>query len=113
MEKGEKEKLLVTSNFSFSPSVLKRLVLQTRKNQGLFGKGLSGIELCFLYTALHLHVIYLYVKFEGTSFYTLEVMDKNPKLQFTKGNNSKKRWNRVMVLVQCTPPQCDLSVYEV
>ena len=35
----EKEKLLVMSNFSFSHSVFKRLVLQTRKNQGLFGKG--------------------------------------------------------------------------
>ena len=38
---GEKEQLLVTSNFSFSHSIFKRLVLQTRKNQGLFGKGLS------------------------------------------------------------------------
>ena len=37
----EKEKLLVTSNFSFSCSVFKRLVQQTRKNQGLFGKGLT------------------------------------------------------------------------
>ena len=37
----EKEKLLVTSNFSFSHSVFKRPVLQTRKNQGLFGKGLN------------------------------------------------------------------------
>ena len=37
----EKEKLLVTSNFSFSLSVFKRLVLQTRGNQGLFGKGLT------------------------------------------------------------------------
>ena len=27
------------SNFSFSHSVFKRLILQTRKNQGLFGKG--------------------------------------------------------------------------
>ena len=36
----EKEKLLVASNFSFSHSVFKRPVLQTRKNQGLFGKGL-------------------------------------------------------------------------
>ena len=40
----EKEKLLVTSNFSFSHSVFKRLVLQTRKNQGLFGKGLNDFE---------------------------------------------------------------------
>ena len=35
----DKEKLLVTSNFSFSYSVFKRHVLQTRKKQGLFGKG--------------------------------------------------------------------------
>ena len=34
------EKLLVTNNFSFSHSVFKRIVLQTCKNQGLFGKGL-------------------------------------------------------------------------
>ena len=31
----EKEKLLVTSNLSFSDSDLKRLVQQTRKKQGL------------------------------------------------------------------------------
>ena len=37
----EKEKLLIASNFSFSHSVFKRPVLQTRKNQGLFGKGLN------------------------------------------------------------------------
>ena len=36
----EKEKLLVTSNFSFSHSVFKRHILYTRKNQDLFGKGL-------------------------------------------------------------------------
>ena len=36
-----KEKLLVTSNFSFSHSVFKIFVLETRNNQGLFGKGLS------------------------------------------------------------------------
>ena len=36
----EKEKLLVTSNFSFFHSVFKRLVLQTHKYMGLFGKGL-------------------------------------------------------------------------
>ena len=38
----EKEKLLVTSNFSFSHSVFKRLLLQTRKDQGLFWKGLTN-----------------------------------------------------------------------
>ena len=38
----EKEKLLFTGNFSFSYSVFKHwFVLQTRKNQGLFGKGFT------------------------------------------------------------------------
>ena len=41
-----KEKLLVTSNFSFSHSVFKSLVRQTRKNQGLFGKGLIFAVCC-------------------------------------------------------------------
>ena len=41
----EKEKLLVTLNFSFSHLAFKRLVQQTHKNQGFFGKGL-------IYTAL-------------------------------------------------------------
>ena len=39
-----KEKLLVTSNFSFSHSMFKRLVLQTRQNQGLFWKGLTHYQ---------------------------------------------------------------------
>ena len=37
----EKEKLLVRSNFFFSFSVFKRLVLQKHKNQGLFEKGIE------------------------------------------------------------------------
>ena len=41
----EKEKLFVVSNFSFSRSVFKRFVMQTRKkNQGVFGTGLNGIR---------------------------------------------------------------------
>ena len=46
MEKhcGEKEKLLITSNFSFFISVFERIVMQARKNQGLFGKGLKEIQ---------------------------------------------------------------------
>ena len=40
----EKEKLLVTSNFSFSHSVFKSVLLQSRKNQGLFGKALTTLE---------------------------------------------------------------------
>ena len=55
---GESEKLLVTRNFSFCRSVFKRLVLQTRKNQGLFGKGLT---LYFVFWALSIQQKY-YVK---------------------------------------------------
>ena len=47
----EKEKLLVTGNFSFSRSVFKRPVLQAHKNQGLFGKGLKTRK--FLMAILH------------------------------------------------------------
>ena len=49
----EKEKLLVTSNLSFSYSVFNRLVLQTRRNKGFFGKELSplfSIALLILFT---------------------------------------------------------------
>ena len=39
------EKLLVTSNFSYSHSVFKRLVLKTSKNRGLFVKGLKQLQM--------------------------------------------------------------------
>ena len=41
----EKEKLLVMSNFSFSHSVFKRLLMQTLQNQGLFGKEVRRLPL--------------------------------------------------------------------
>ena len=50
----DKEKLLIMSNFSFCHCVFERRVLQTRKNQGLFGKGLTekrdngGTSMCFV-----------------------------------------------------------------
>ena len=39
----EKEKFLVMNNISFFHNVCKRCVQQTRKNQGLFGKGLNAV----------------------------------------------------------------------
>ena len=41
---GEKEKLLTTNSSIFSHSVFKRLILQTHKNQGFFGKGLTPYQ---------------------------------------------------------------------
>ena len=39
-----KEEMLVTSNFSLSSSVFKRIIKQIRKNKGLFGKGLKALQ---------------------------------------------------------------------
>ena len=59
----EKEKLLVMSNFSFSQSVFKILVLQTRKNKRLFGKGFevdqklpSHSSFCLLFPCFKIHI---------------------------------------------------------
>ena len=41
----QKEKLFVTSNFSCSHNVFKRVLLHTCKNQSLFGKGLNCLFL--------------------------------------------------------------------
>ena len=41
----EKDKLLVTSNLSFSHSVFKRLALMLCKNQALFEKGLNDCQM--------------------------------------------------------------------
>ena len=49
----EKEKLLITSNFSFSHSVFQKLVLQTSQNQGLFGKGLTLIFKYYKHVSLY------------------------------------------------------------
>ena len=45
----------------------------------------DGIELWFSHTALFFNVIYLYVKFEITSFYTLEVMPQKSEVKIYKG----------------------------
>ena len=60
----EKEKLLVTSNISFSHIVFNRLVLQTRKNQGLFGKGLKNFSsetIDWIFTKFHRNVPWIKV----------------------------------------------------
>ena len=59
---AKKEKLLITSNFSFSRNVFKRLVLQTRINQGLFGKGLNcPLQIAFDFKSTYLlFLVYLH-----------------------------------------------------
>ena len=48
----EKEKLLVTSNFSFSHRLFQRLGLQTHTNFGLFGKGWRRLIIIILLSLL-------------------------------------------------------------
>ena len=56
----EKEKLFVTSNFSFSHCVFIRRVGQTCKNQGLFGKGLTYSKIkCMLQFSPKIRVFFL------------------------------------------------------
>ena len=68
----EKEKLPVMSNFSFSHTDFKRLVLQTRKNQGLFGKGFNIIHV--FYTSLYKITSKALICFEGKGKYANKVM---------------------------------------
>ena len=48
----EKENLLATSNLSFSHTVFKRLLMQTRKNLGLFRRGLSSLQTIYPFPTL-------------------------------------------------------------
>ena len=52
----KKEKLLGTSNFSFSYSAFKRLKVQTRKKKGLFGKGLTHYHTMPHFDALKIYI---------------------------------------------------------
>ena len=54
----EKEKLLIMSNFFFSHSVFKRLLLQTRKTQASFVKGLK----CRIVTVVNVKYSNMYFK---------------------------------------------------
>ena len=62
---GKRRTLLITSNFAFSNSVFKRNVLQTHKNQGLFGKGLSATSSIQSFAAIS--YFYLQISLPGIS----------------------------------------------
>ena len=88
----EKEKLLVTSNFSFSHSVFKRFRLQTCKNQGLWGKGLMVSATAMLpdatvkvkgykFTSKRFSTLVLHkadsTSMEGATLHTVLALDQN------------------------------------
>ena len=70
----EKEKLLVTSNFSFYHSVFKRVALQTCKHQGLFGKELRvGIYFVKPFSKIHATKLEKECNYFGTEQVILEL----------------------------------------
>ena len=92
----EKEKLLVTSNFSFFPSVFKRLVQQTHKNKGLFGEGFMCITMAI--ASIHALLEFLFTNTHGgesrdTTTTTMTHIWKNPPTSGKKiFNNSVNTW---------------------
>ena len=60
---------------------------------------IDGIELWLLYIAVHLKVIYLYVKSESTSFYTLEFM---PQTEFKVKNLQRALTTKTDGIELCT-----------
>ena len=57
----EKEKVLVTINFSFSPQCFQKTRNADRKNQGLFGKGLKAFHVIVIILSLLLLVVIVVV----------------------------------------------------
>ena len=62
--------------FSFSHNVFKRFVLQTRKNQGLFGKGLKYIDNLKMYVfanwskfPFYLSLVYFFISYPSLPYY--------------------------------------------
>ena len=53
-----------------------RTKIHSKNLQKAITRQLNEIELWFLHTALLPNVIYMYMKFEDTNFYTLEVMPR-------------------------------------
>ena len=92
------EKLLIMSNFSFSHSVFKSLELQTRKNQGLFGKGLRNMA----------QVFFLSSGSVITTFF------QHSHVFLIQGKNSLKNMVRKMykiVIVRCKIIRCFSHIY--
>ena len=67
-------KFEVTSFYTLE--VMPQTKIHSKNLQRAITRELNEIELWVLHTALLLHVIYLYVKSEVTSFFTLEVMPR-------------------------------------
>jgi len=87
--------------------------LSMKKQRAITLKLGSG-ELWFLCSTLPLIKVYLPIKFHANTFCShWDMFHTKFKYEKTKGNNSKIRRWRVMVLVQCTSPQWDLYTPEV
>ena len=91
----EKDKLLVTINFSFSHSVFKRLILQTRINQGLFRKGLINAPR----TTFLLHRIYPAIFQSRRAWHAQTTIIRGSSLNFRFQRHSKQVIANIFLLV--------------
>ena len=91
----ENEKMLITSNFSFSHSVFKKLVLQTRKNKGLFWKGLTPCneseDLFPLFLCLQIYRKHAQITIIGNDCSSSNLLDSGPKNECSQSLN----WSQV------------------
>ena len=78
--------MLVTSNFSFSHSVFSRLVQQTHKNQGLFGKGLKSLQ--------------------TTNLDLMELVESSKRLENTVGKGEIACYKQFLLFPQCFKKNC-------
>ena len=91
----KKDKLLVTSNLSFFHCVFQRLALQTRKNQGLFGKGLSRHRQCYMpYMTALAQKVHDERTFTCFLLYLCKICDPTIKDQFSYMGHNLKYFHR-------------------
>ena len=85
----EKEKLLVTSNFSFSHNVFKSCLLLMRQTQYLWSKGLKILKLCIPdYIKSHCSLVYVTMpKVINISKINLGRIQKGVKLRLNTYHN--------------------------
>ena len=86
----KKEKLLIMRNFSLFHNVFRRLVLQTHKNQGLFGKGL-GLHCLLPYCMLGLKQSWATVLIWKSAAHLFTTLSINVRNIYSRVRQKKKK----------------------
>ena len=95
----KKEKLLIMRNFSLFHNVFRRLVLQTHKNQGLFGKGL-GLHCLLPYCMLGLKQSWATVLIWKSAAHLFTTLSINVRNIYSRVRQKKKKRVPLHILYQ-------------